>query len=199
MHDNIKYVLNWFNNEVKPKGFTFDFSASHFFDTELLQHPDAKEFGCDPDFNAWTDMPNKKPNGDTNLRVAGGHIHVSYDNADMFDSVELVKLFDLFLGVKSVLIDKDKRRRELYGKAGSFRFKDYPDGSEGFEYRTLSNFWISSIQGIEFIFSNIEKAFEMFDKGWRIEKGSVDADMIIEAINTSNEYLAKNIIKRFGI
>ena len=43
------------------------------------------------------------------------------------------------IGLPAVLIDTDKQRRKLYGKAGSMRHKDY-----GVEYRTVSNFWLSS-------------------------------------------------------
>ena len=37
----------------------------------------------------------------------------------------MVKLLDIFLGIPSVIIDPDKKRRKLYGKAGAFRLTKY--------------------------------------------------------------------------
>ena len=50
---------------------------------------------------------------------------------------------DYTLGLDSLLLDSDTRRRSMYGRAGSFRFKEY-----GIEYRTLSNFWIKNNKSI---------------------------------------------------
>ena len=41
-------------------------------DEDQLQSPEAKLFGCSVDYNAYTEEPNPKPNGEcTNLRSAG--------------------------------------------------------------------------------------------------------------------------------
>ena len=69
---------------------------------------------------------NPKPKGtSTNLRSAGFHIHVGYENPDVDTSLSLVRYMDVFLGIPSVVKDKDKKRRSLYGKAGCFRLTDY--------------------------------------------------------------------------
>ena len=52
-------------------------------------------------------------------------IHVGYENPDVDTSLALVKYMDVFLGIPSVVKDKDKKRRSLYGKAGCFRLTDY--------------------------------------------------------------------------
>ena len=56
--------------------------------------------------------------------------------------ITIVKLMDIFLGIFSVLLTRDKykeerSRRRYYGRAGDYRITSY-----GFEYRTLSNFWL---------------------------------------------------------
>lgn len=94
---------------------------------------------CMPDYNVYTEKKNKKPNAkNQNLRSAGFHIHVGYDHPAVPESLRMVKLLDIFLGIPSVIIDPDKKRRELYGKAGAFRLTKY-----GVEYRTLSSYMMS--------------------------------------------------------
>lgn len=51
----------------------------------------------------------------------------------------MVKAFDLFVGVPSVMLNRRKnvlKRRSMYGQAGDYRPKDY-----GIEYRVCSNHW----------------------------------------------------------
>jgi len=56
--------------------------ASQTVPTSELQSDQAKLFGCDIDYNAYTMKANPKPKGtSTNLRSAGFHIHVGYENS----------------------------------------------------------------------------------------------------------------------
>lgn len=119
-------------------------ASAHFPESEL-ECKEAKEFGCDPDYNAYTyDINDVDPElAEATLRSCGGHIHVGLKDlgSDMEWQNAVIRNLDLFLGVPSLLLDKDPtshRRRELYGKAGTFRPNNY-----GVEYRTLGNFWIS--------------------------------------------------------
>jgi len=198
MFSNINFVIDWFYNNI-PRDCSLSFDSSFIFDDKEIEDDAAKEFGCDPDLDAWRETVNDAPCSTTNLRTAGGHIHVSYDDYNMDKSLELVKALDLFLGVPSILIDRDVRRRELYGKAGCFRFKDYSDGSGGFEYRSLSNFWIRSENNIEMIYTQIEKAFDYIDSGNIINKDSSLASDIVKCINTGDEKLAMKLIKKYNL
>ena len=51
------------------------------FDADYLEaQPDeAKELGCDPDFNAYTGLQNETPDGKVSFRTAAGHIHIGWD------------------------------------------------------------------------------------------------------------------------
>jgi len=199
MHTNINYILKWFETAV-PVGCKPHIVSSMRFDKRLLQSDKAKEFGCDPDFDAWREATNESPNPDTNLRVAGGHIHISYPNGnDMDRAIALIKACDLYLGVPSVLFDKDKDRRKMYGKAGAFRFKNYPDGSGGVEYRTLSNFWIKSSWYIEWIYEQVDKALTYINENPEINRDTPIGIDIVNAINNGNEELALNIINKHNI
>lgn len=109
------------------------------FPESELQTPEAKEFGCNPDFNAWTLESNPSPRAsNTRLRTAGGHIHIGCE-LTFREKVQVVRLLDIFLGIPLKMKEPKSRRNELYGNPGSMRDKEY-----GVEYRTLSNYWLRS-------------------------------------------------------
>ena len=119
-----------------------------FFSDEVFKKTpkNALVLGCEPDYNAYTGVENIPPNAKVKFRTGAGHIHIGWtkgeDINDPFHRAEceaLVKSLDYHLGMPSLLIDGDAKRRELYGKAGAYRPKEY-----GLEYRTLSNFWIAN-------------------------------------------------------
>lgn len=119
------------------------------------------------------------------------HFHVGYDNHNRETSIELIRTLDLFLGVPSILIDKDDRRRELYGKAGCFRFTAY-----GLEYRVMSGYFIDTPELIDWCFTQITKAIDFLNEGGSVEK---DASKIVEAINDNNKTLAQELVKKYKI
>ena len=158
--------------------YDIDTSSAVSFPPEELDTPQAQEFGCEPDFNAWTKSKNPKPKAaDENLRSAGGHIHVGSSIA-VADPVSVIRAMDLFLGVPSVALDNGTLRRKLYGGAGSFRQKKY-----GAEYRTLSNFWIFNDSLIEWAYTGTQRALEFVEKGYTIPEE--DGFLIQRCINAS--------------
>lgn len=159
---------------------------------------EARELGCDPDFNAWSGLENVKPDAELPMRTASGHIHIGWaENMDkgdpnLYQDCRIVaKQMDFFLGLPSLFFDADERRRQMYGKAGCFRPKPY-----GMEYRTLSNAWLTSENLIKWAFRNARKGMEQVMQGNILEDqfGSVD-----EIINTSNKKEAAKIIKAAGL
>lgn len=134
---NIEYMKNYIKDYVSAKDPNLGIlcKASMEVPDDQLKDPGALEFGCDPDFNVYTGSVNPKPEPtNTNLRSAGFHIHIGYDNFNIDDSLNIVKRLDLYLGLTSVILDPDTKRRSLYGKAGCFRLTDY-----GVEYRVISS------------------------------------------------------------
>lgn len=113
-------------------------SALEFPDSELKTQA-AQTFGCNPDFNAWLLEPNPSPKAEnTNLRTAGGHIHIGVQ-LNLAKKMQLVRVLDLMLGVPLAMLNPGDRRNELYGNAGACRLKPY-----GVEYRVPSNIWLTS-------------------------------------------------------
>lgn len=199
MFINIQFIMAWFKKNI-PKDDKLNVCGSMIFDSFELKSDKAKEFGCDPDFNAWTESMNESPKAENiKLRSAGGHIHISYADPTIDSSLALIKALDLYLGVPSILIDTDTERRKLYGKAGCFRLKKYSDHEGGVEYRTLSNFWIKSLEDVEFIFQGVDKAFSHIKEKGEIDSRSDLARDIVNCINSSDKKLANRLINKFKL
>ena len=126
------------------------------FEKEYIdkQPLEARQLGCDPDFNAYTGgMPNEKPNADVNFRTASGHIHIGWTkdvdvtHPDHLEACMMVtKQLDIALGSLESMWCPPNKRKELYGKLGTFRPKSY-----GVEYRVLSNAWLKSPRLARFV------------------------------------------------
>lgn len=191
--NNIVYMQEYIDKFVKSKNSDLGIKciASQIVPTSELQSDQAKLFGCDVDYNAYTQRANPKPEGNkTNLRSAGMHLHLGYENPNVDTSLALVKYMDAFLGLPSVIKDKDKKRRSLYGKAGCFRLCDY-----GVEYRTLSSAMMSSAAKLTFVWKQLQKAL----KAYQAEYNLPDRSEIQEAINNSNVELANQLITHYNL
>ena len=175
-------MLHQHGNKITPVVLPTCLFDKKVFDAAPLA---AKELGCEPDFNAYTDgekNPRPEP-GDAPVRTAGGHVHIGWtSDVDPFHPNHmqaccmLTKMLDIHLGLPSVFWDSDEKRRTLYGKAGAFRPKPY-----GMEYRTLSNAWLKAPALVEFVFDQTMVAFN------RLMDGSVDYLNIAESVqNTIN-------------
>lgn len=194
LRENIEHANRLILEGVLPEGYEIRYQPSVVFNPDTLAHEKAFEFGCMPDYDVYTketrdSVPMIQQMIDTHIRFAGGHVHFGYENPDLDTSADMVPFFDLFLGVPSVLLDKDQSRREAYGQPGMFRFKDY-----GFEYRTLSNFWVQKHEDL--IVSQIGQAVDAFNNGIGIENDIPD---IINTIKNGDSETAKTLIKKYTI
>lgn len=164
---NIRTVMKRLREDV-PSEYTFHIKPSVRFHHAILKAaPDeAKELGCQPDLNAYTLQENPKPNANTTLRTASGHIHIGLEkNADVTSEAHLIKYatlvkhLDLFLGLRSLEWDADRTRRELYGNPGAMRLKPY-----GVEYRVLSNMWLDREALVRFVYRQTIRCIEDLKK-----------------------------------
>lgn len=130
--------------------------------------PEPKVLGCEPDFSGYTNKPNSKPNANLPFRTGGFHVHVGWGdgfsvNSDAhFGKCQAVarQLDALIYGV-STLWDGDEKRRQLYGKMGSFRPKLY-----GMEWRPLSNAVLQDEEVLRWVYSmTVAGVTLLFDKG----------------------------------
>lgn len=200
-YNNIRKSIGYINRFIPHDLCTVALPAANL-DEKYLQTDQAKIFGCEPDFNAYTGYQNNKPFcEDITLRSAGGHLHFSYENPMPFDSknyvgdeqrCNIIKAFDLHIGVPSILLEPDNKRKELYGKAGAFRPKSY-----GVEYRTISNFYLAHKKLTLWVYDAMQNAIKWLNEGFVIEDGLADA--VKNVINSSNKKEAEEMIADFNL
>lgn len=192
----ITSVLNQLTTHLKgvDAGLDFVVQSSNIMDDRWLQHPMALQFGCDPDFNAYTGKQNASPSSATNLRTAGGHIHFGYPVKDGAVREDVIRAADLLIGIPAVLVDGDKERMKLYGKAGAYRTKKY-----GVEYRTPSNFWLKSEALMRWVYRQSVKAYEYASNNDVMGDIKANEDYIVDAINNADVSAATHLINYFNI
>ena len=150
---------------------------SSFVDRQVIDDadPDARIFGCEPDFNAYT-LKQNTPEMDASrhpYRYSGGHIHLGVilnylNKLTQYEEelaktpaghIRLVKFIDVLVAIPSLLLDNgagSARRRSKYGKAGCFRPTPY-----GIEYRTLSCWWLKSPMTVSLVYGLARMAWNI--------------------------------------
>ena len=110
--------------EMLPSGYILRPVATAQFSPEqwAKASDETKALGCSPDYNAWALNVNPPAKAQDMTRCAGGHLHFGWtDEADITDkeyykaAINLVRQLDWVLGGWSLLFDKDKVRRKMYG------------------------------------------------------------------------------------
>ena len=171
--------------------------VAEFGEKYIAEQPEqAKELGCEPDYNAYTGGVNPTPDANAGFRTAAGHIHIGINRElDAMQERQLVLLCDLFMGLPSLVYDKDTKRRELYGRAGCYRSKPY-----GIEYRTLSNAWLANDELKAQVYSQAVCAAENLDNFIDIfklikEKLGIEYTSLGDIINNSCGNVAVEILE----
>lgn len=190
--DSIKYMKDWIRNYIKNYNEDLDIccASSMLIPEDQLNNKDAHKIGCDPSFNSYTQelmpRPEKYPD---NFRNGAFHIHLGTYNSDPDVVCTITRFFDLCCGVPSILHDTDTIRRRCYGQAGDFRFQKW-----GLEVRCLGGYMLND-QFLGRIYDGAILAVEMFNEGLPLP----DGDLVQKCINTSNQVLAKHLMKVYGI
>lgn len=176
---NIKHSLNELSNKIKP----FRISTSSFcnFPIAELEHKDSFKFGCESEYCAYELERIQKNNikklfKESNMRFAGGHIHIGTEIKGQENQIMLVRMLDLFLGLPLILIDNSKgceERRFYFGNFGRYRKKKY-----GIEYRTPSNFWIFNQETIGLVYDIIDFVIKFCQKQKHFDFWEVDYDKL---------------------
>lgn len=200
-YNNLQKSLNYINATI-PSDFCTAILPAANLEPEFLKTKQAKVFGCDPDFNAYTGLENLRPYcDDVTLRSCGGHIHISWDNVTPEEDYkqpkdetrrQLIKMLDFHIGVPSVLMEPENKRKELYGKAGSYRSKEY-----GVEYRTPSNYYLASKKLTDWIYTSALTAIQWINEGKTLDP-YMD-DVVQAAINFNSKEMAADLCKEYHL
>ena len=185
-----------------PAGHGIRMKGHHYFPEKYMEtlHPDSLELGCDPDFDARTKAPNPAPNGATSLRTAAGHIHFGWTEEEVPDEwffelcCDFVRHLDMSIGLYCYLLDPDKERKALYGKAGAFRPKPY-----GLEYRTPGNAWLQKAHTIATIFHISATSFRNYSNHsfyHKIRWGDLSERQVVALINNELSPAEERLTRR---
>ena len=194
--DNINTCKTYIETLVSLHDSELTIQSSAVVKDKYLQSDQAKEFGCDPDLNVYAQGANEPICANTNLRTCGGHIHIGIENFDILDIDDIqniVKAMDMVLGLKSLELDNDDKRRSMYGQAGSFRVKPY-----GIEYRTLSNFWIKNDELIEWAYDNTLIALNLVSSNAIHQLVENYSEQVELCINSNLKKEAKELLNKIN-
>lgn len=177
---NLQEVMNTLESMLPP-GVVLEVKSSHHYTKQALKQAgsQAMQFGCSPDYNCHSRTENTVPHAMQTLRTAGGHVHIGWGSPVEEDKWNVGVVCDYLLGLWSLSIDHDDERRNLYGKAGAVRVKDY-----GVEYRVLSNFWLKSEELMREVYRRATLAAQSVDK-LPLIRSVINSDDVQRIINTN--------------
>lgn len=179
--------------------------ATAIYDEDQLDSGQAREAGCEPDYNAWEDgRKNDRPQFNGGLRSCGGHVHVAFPKPNEYPTkrLDMVKVMDVLLGVPSIILDRNEERRKLYGKAGACRlkYKKFDHPYDGVEYRVLSNFWLANDKLMAWVFSQTEQSIIRFKEIIGVINDTEGLpEAVVHTINTGNRDTAWNLVDLFDV
>jgi hypothetical protein len=197
---HITEVMRTLESMLDP-GITLDICPVREYSEEYMAKLPGyvKKLGCEPDYNAYSMDANPKPDENTNLRTAAGHIHIGWGqdfNTHDWGHFEacclLTKQMDFWVGLVSTIRDPDTKRKQLYGKAGAFRPKPY-----GMEYRVASNWWLKDEGDMRLIYANTTEAFNTMKDG--IVLAEEHGDIAQAIINSNNVDAAMELCQKLAI
>ena len=193
--ESLKECFDIFSKMVHP--YKLKIQASQEYPDSELQSAEARIAGCKPDFCAYElkqVMPPTIEIESQSLRTCGGHIHLGSNKgalvSDGYEPIVIVYLLDLFVGIPSLFLDQDKtsyNRRELYGQAGRYRVKSY-----GLEYRSLSNFWLTSPKLVKLIYNLCEFVVKFVEEGKSEELWEFDEEIFFNSDDLSKAFTCKS-------
>lgn len=192
--DRTGSLLRQIADRLRVLGLKLEVNASAKFEDDQLQDRSAQEFGCEPDFDPYSFSINEVDMTEARdgLRSCGGHIHVgdNYVAEDVMRQAGMAKAMDIFVGVPSLMLDKDPsspKRRSLYGNAGAHRPKPY-----GIEYRAPGNFWISHPSLTRLMYRLSADCLKAFKDG---KLDGIDESFVQATINNNDLAAASKILE----
>ena len=192
----IEYCKDWL--EITHPEFSLHYASSEKIERWLLLDSEARHFGCSPDciVDYKSDRDHQTEDemeecliskGASMIRTSGFHIHIGYDNPDIETNREIVKLFEKYVTMPLILEDVDDYdRRTMYGKAGSYRNKEY-----GVECRSLGGYFLKNKTTIHDVWNRVQRVLKAFNSGERVS--TAEFAEIKQIINTKDKTKIKEL------
>jgi len=144
--------------------------------------------GCNPDFSAYTDTPNRPIEDYANhpIRTAGYHVQFGKCVNPEYEK-KFAKLCDRIVGLVAMWGDRDEshrlRKGDGVGLAGCYR--NHPaDANPRFEYRTCGSFWLRKAALSHALFGMARMVHHIWESGM--------ADVVIDQIEDDEARAAIN-------
>lgn len=192
--NSIAHSMTLLKKDILPQtGHTLDFKTkAEFLTNEQWEKltPRGKQLGSLPSMNAYGHPPLMIDEKNEKLRTGAGHIHIGFEgNTKWNEKLDLLaKIHDRIVAIPSILLDIDSGnvlRRTMYGRAGEYRIQPH-----GFEYRTLSNFWLTSGPLAGFVFGASRLAMAIYNRELKGEDMmgmiNIPDDVVQEVINNND-------------
>ena len=176
-----EYQANWLGHNT----FEYVYSDTVDIQEDMLSYDQVRVLGCSPSWNAWTGKKSVIRKAATSMlkRWAGFHWHIDTDKP----VGDFVKLLDIFVGLPMIPHEGRSTRRQVYGRAGEFRPKDY-----GVEWRVPSSSLLSNNTVLGKMYDSVlavESQFEMMAQVLMDEQICTQTQ---KAINDQDVALAKS-------
>lgn len=191
---NLARGLRYVDKLLKNHGLSAACISAMEFPVEQLATPHAQRLGCEPDLCAWTRKENPRPIPPSALRTAALHVHYGWNEPNDEQRFAVAKMYDVYIGIPSLLASQPNERRKLYGKAGAIRLKYY-----GVECRMSDNFWLNKKAWREHVFYQSLYMIDLLNrsKGQIIEHVDALGEEIQNCINNHDKSAAIDLIAKF--
>lgn len=185
--------------EFLGEDYKFALKAAHEYDSSEMKADygiNPLEIGCTPSFDFYKLQMCDSPQFTNNIRTQSTHIHIGNTKLQEFEAKhEGLKLIEIYLGLSSVIFDKDPSslaRRQYYGLSGSFRPCEY-----GAEYRIMSSYALNSPKLVDLTYDLVEHSLNhLFDGTGKDVINSLDTNQIRHSINSCNPKTAEELLKQ---
>lgn len=156
-------------------------TAATFSQVEFMNQPENRELGCSPSRNAYGSRPIRPEGYADTKRFGGTHLNISTPDTTSAEDRSLVMAVDIAFAMPHMITcndpDDEQLRRELYGRAGEYRRKDF-----GIEFRVLSSNFLS-FYSIARIYDALKYLVECDEAYLYKSPEGVDVENIINTMN----------------
>jgi hypothetical protein len=156
-------------------------TAVMFSQVDFMNQPENRELGCSPSRNAYGSRPIRPEGYADTKRFGGTHLNISTPDTTSAEDRSLVMAVDVAFAMPHMFTcsnpDDEQLRRELYGRAGEYRRKDF-----GIEFRVLSSNFLYAYS-IHRVYDALEYLVECDEAYSYQHPEGVDVEGIINTMN----------------